>query len=82
MQNRKDRVMKNGSIKTVSTNNTYTVYWNKDISVDISLDIDDIGFGNGEITIFGCTEVFEVVERLDKMIAELQKARQELLFVN
>lgn len=80
MQNRKDRVMKNGSLKTVSTANTVTTYWNKDISVTISLDIDDIGFGNGEITIYGYEDVITVVDRLDKVIAELQEARRELFF--
>lgn len=80
MQNRKDRVMKNGSLKTVSTANTVTTYWNKDISVTISLDIDDIGFGNGEITIYGYEDVITVVDRLDKLIAELQEARRELFF--
>lgn len=72
--------MKNGSLKTVSTANTVTTYWNKDISVTISLDIDDIGFGNGEITIYGYEDVITVVDRLDKVIAELQEARRELFF--
>lgn len=72
--------MKNGSIKTVSTANTVTTYWNKDISVTISLDIDDIGFGNGEITIYGYEDVITVVDRLDKVIEELQNARRELFF--
>tara|TARA_B100000085_G_C18493173_1_gene492146 strand:+ start:402 stop:626 length:225 start_codon:yes stop_codon:yes gene_type:complete len=72
--------MKNGSITTVLTPNTETTYWKKTVSTSISLDIDDIGFGNGQITIYGCENVITVVDRLDKLIEELQKARKELFF--
>ena len=72
--------MKNGSITTVLTPNTETTHWMKTVSVSVSLDTDDIGFGNGQITIYGCKDVIMVVDKLDKLIEELQQARKELFF--
>ena len=72
--------MKNGSITTVLTPNTETTHWQKTVSVSISLDTDDIvllsavPFGNIS------ENVITVVDRLDKLIEELQKARKELFF--
>ena len=65
----------------VRTENTVSKFWAKDVSVNIKLDTTLIAFGTDGIAIHNSASIESGIERLDKFIAELQQAREELITV-
>ena len=65
----------------VRTENTVSKFWAKDVSVDIKLDTIEVAFGTDGISIHNAASIESAIETLDKFIAGLQQAREELTTV-
>ena len=90
-QQKRERILKQGERidaynkyvedTAVRTENTVSKFWAKDVSVTIKLDTTGVAFGGEGISITSTASIENAVERLDKLITEIQRAREELFIV-
>ena len=65
------------SIDTKQYNGLDVHHWNKNISVDVSFNTKDVGFGKNELTYFG-SKLLSKDDQLERIYHQLKEQRNQL----
>ncbi len=70
--------MKNQCLEDTQIHDNWNIlFWNKDISINVKFNTQDIGFGKGELTYYG-KNLLSKADQLESIFHQLKEQRNQL----